>query len=157
MGIKKLGCSDFFVGNEMCSRKFSKNLVVPAKAGIHREFARVTSLWIPAFAGTTEGYARALPTKYSDEPKIECIVLDFNALSQTLMAKNNRSAELKVLKISVTIRKELYFLGENFIIQEGTLVVLNKSIALVDARYSTVTDFARFLGLSTSVPRASAV
>ena len=48
-----MGCSDFFVGNEMRSRKFSKNLVVPAKAG------------------TTEGYTRALPTKYPDEPENE--------------------------------------------------------------------------------------
>jgi hypothetical protein len=62
------GCSDFFVGNEMRSRKFSKNLVVPAKAGIHSEAARANSLWIPAFAGTTEGYTRVLPTKYPDEP-----------------------------------------------------------------------------------------
>ena len=63
-----MGCSDFFVGNEMRSRKFSKNLVVPAKAGIHSEVARANSLWIPAFAGTTEGYTRVLPTKYPDEP-----------------------------------------------------------------------------------------
>jgi hypothetical protein len=66
-----MGCSDFFVGNEMRSRKFSKNLVVPAKAGIHSEVARANSLWIPAFAGTTEGYTRALPTKYPDEPENE--------------------------------------------------------------------------------------
>ena len=74
-----LGCSDFFVGKETHSRRFGKNSVIPAKAGgrpagIYRESARATSLWIPAFAGMTEGCANAglmsLPTKYSDEPKI---------------------------------------------------------------------------------------
>jgi len=49
----KRGCSDFFVGKETRSRKLSKNLVVPAKAGIHSEVARANSLWVPAFAGTT--------------------------------------------------------------------------------------------------------
>jgi len=68
------------MGKETHSRRFGKNSVIPAKAGgrpagIHRESARATSLWIPAFAGMTEGCANAglmsLPTKYSDEPKIE--------------------------------------------------------------------------------------
>jgi hypothetical protein len=67
-------CSDFFVDKEMHSRKFSKNLVVPAKAGIHCEVARANFLWIPAFAGTTRGYARALPTKYSDKPNILSLI-----------------------------------------------------------------------------------
>jgi hypothetical protein len=34
--------------------------VVPAKAGIHKPIAKADSLWIPAFAGTTEGITNAL-------------------------------------------------------------------------------------------------
>jgi hypothetical protein len=57
----------------MYSRQFAKYLVIPAQAGIHSAVARSNSAWVPAFAGTTEGYASAslmfLPTKYSDDPE----------------------------------------------------------------------------------------
>jgi len=69
------------MGKETHSRRFGKNSVIPAKAGIHRESARATSLWIPAFAGMTEGCANAglmsLPTKYSDEPYIYIYIAQF--------------------------------------------------------------------------------
>jgi len=45
--------------------QIQQNLVVPAKAGIHTELIRANSLWIPAFAGTTEGDVPALSTKHS--------------------------------------------------------------------------------------------
>jgi hypothetical protein len=61
------------MGKETHSHKFGKNLVVPAKAGTHSEFAQAISLWIPAFAGMTEGYTTAvlmlLPTKCPNEPQ----------------------------------------------------------------------------------------
>lgn len=47
-------------------------------------------------------------------------------------------------------RKGLYLLGKNFILHRHYPIYLS-------ATYSTVTDFAKFLGLSTSVPLASAV
>jgi hypothetical protein len=47
-------------------------------------------------------------------------------------------------------------LSDNFIYCQTFLCVDNNRLAS-RRPYSTVTDFARFLGLSTSVPRASAV
>lgn len=55
------------------------------------------------------------------------------------------------------VRKRLYSLGKDFIPQERTLFPSYKISAGLAPPYSTVTDFARFLGLSTSVPRAQAV
>jgi len=39
----------------------AKPSVFPAKAGIHKPVAGADSLWIPAFAGTTEGLTKAPP------------------------------------------------------------------------------------------------
>ena len=57
------GCCGVFAGKETYSREFGKNLVVPAKAGIHSEVGRANSLWIPAYAGMTEGCASARRTR----------------------------------------------------------------------------------------------
>ncbi|MDR3480237.1 MAG: hypothetical protein P4L91_05930, partial [Burkholderiaceae bacterium] len=44
--------------------------VVPAKAGIHKPVAKADSLWIPAFAGTTEILHIPLifPTQFESRP-----------------------------------------------------------------------------------------
>jgi hypothetical protein len=36
------------------NRNVTRFSVIPAKAGIHKPMASITSLWIPAFAGMTE-------------------------------------------------------------------------------------------------------
>ena len=54
----RLGCDSNYVGSISAMLKTS---VFPAKAGIHREFALASGLWIPAFAGKTEGVINVHP------------------------------------------------------------------------------------------------
>jgi len=49
------------------------------------------------------------------------------------------------------------FRGANQLYRRRMLVQRLAQTSLTITAYSTVTDFARFLGLSTSVPRAQAV
>ncbi|WP_207654533.1 hypothetical protein, partial [Herbinix hemicellulosilytica] len=66
--------------------------------------------------------------------------------------------QMKIAPASATgFWNELYFYRANFIFLESTLFDLYNYEEFFQFTYSTVTDFARFLGLSTSSPLATLI
>ncbi|MDK2810872.1 MAG: hypothetical protein PWR27_1581, partial [Petroclostridium sp.] len=75
----------------------------------------------------------------------------------TLSYRKQTPQQIKISPASTTgFWNELYFYRANFIIMESSLFVLYNNHQTFLQFYSTVTDFARFLGLSTSHPFATA-
>ena len=71
-----------------------------------------------------------------------------------LLPKTKAPQQMKISLASTTgFWNELYFYRAKFIITEWSLFVLFTFFTL-GSYYSTVTDFAKFLGLSTSWPKA---
>ena len=71
----------------------------------------------------------------------------------TSVAKEEDVAERKA---RLGRRKQLYYPGNNFIPWETTLFPFHNRTEQARRAYSTVTDFARLRGWSTSVPRSTA-
>jgi hypothetical protein len=79
-------------------------------------------------------------------------------LSAPFTCKKQTPQQMKIAPASATgFWNELYFYRANFIFLESTLFDLYISYSPIFAAYSTVTLLARFLGLSTSQPRATAI